>query len=178
MRSLMFLLAAIACFVLCEASAARAQKLPTAAEITEISLSYSGGHFVALSGFTIVLRKDGTAIFSGAKNSSREGDFVGAFDKREFAKLAKFIVAQGFFSLEDSYVKDIADGGATTTRIAYAGGEKMIRNNSWRKSNGGDRLHDIENAIGAIDQKLLIKWKKTKKLFTAVGRVNPKFCGC
>ncbi len=124
MRSFMFLILAIACFVLSENAAARAQKLPTASEITEIFLSYSGGHFAASSGFKIVLRKDGTATYSGAKNSSREGDYAGAFDKSQFTKLAKFIVVRDYFSLDDSYVKDVNDAGLTTTRVVYAGGEK------------------------------------------------------
>ncbi|MEP6902382.1 MAG: DUF6438 domain-containing protein [Actinomycetota bacterium] len=157
----------IALFVSTEAAAAVAQKRsspPEAAEITEISLSYAGSHFAASSGFTLILRKDGTAAFEGAKNSSREGDFVGTFDKKEFAKLAKFIVAQEFFALENDYIENIQDGGMTTTRVCFAGGEKTVRNNSWRKSQSADnRLPDIENAVSAIDSRLLIRWKKLKK---------------
>ncbi|MGI8554789.1 MAG: DUF6438 domain-containing protein [Pyrinomonadaceae bacterium] len=163
MRKFIFLFLAVACFVSVENTAAHAQS-PTAAEITEISLSYSGSHFAAASGFTIVLRKDGTTTYSGAKGSSREGDYVGTFDKREFTKLAKFIVAQDFFSLKDNYLENVQDGGTTRTRVVFAGGEKTIKNNSWRKSNVGDnRLPDSEAAVGAIDQKLLIRWKKVKK---------------
>lgn len=112
MRSFILFLA-IACFVFNENSMAHAQS-PTASEIKEISLSYGGSHFAASSGFKLVLRKDGTATYSGAKNSSREGNFVGTFDKSQFMRLAKFIVAHDYFSLDDSYVKNVADGGTTT----------------------------------------------------------------
>ncbi len=163
MLNFIFLVLTVASFVAAENSMAMAQS-PTASKITEISLSYSGSHFAALSGFTIVLRKNGTADYSGAKKSSREGDYVGTFDKREFIKLAKFIVAHDYFLLDDNYIENVQDGGTTTTRDVYAGGEKTIKNNSWQKSNGGDdRLPDIELAVGAIDQPRLIKWKKLKK---------------
>ena len=85
MRSLIFLFLAITLLIAFQNSTARAQ-VPKVSEITEISLSYSGSHFAASSGFTIVLRKDGTATFSGAKNSSRAGDYVGTFNRGSDSK--------------------------------------------------------------------------------------------
>jgi hypothetical protein len=128
-----------------------------ASDITEITLKNDGG-FGYDRGYEVVLHEDGTAEYSGGQNNyGRKGKYRGQFDKRNFVKLAKLIIHQGFLSLKDRYEAKLLDAATVTTSIAYKGGRKTVRNYG---SGGGKKIADIQIAIEAVANE--VKWAKVE----------------
>lgn len=104
----------------------------------------------------IVLQRDGGTTYYGGKNSARrQGKFHGAISRKDFAKLAKLVVAENFFQLKNRYEGKINDIGTKTITIIYKNGEKSVIN--W----GGSDLKAfvrIEHLISEIAEN--VQWVK------------------
>ncbi len=129
-----------------------------ASDITEITLKNDGG-FGFERGHEIVLRTDGTAEYFGGRHSyGRKGKHHGQFDKRKFAKLAKLIIEQGFFSLKKRYEADRLDDATVTTSVAYGSKRKTVQNYG---HGGGQKLTDIQIAIETAASE--VEWKQVEE---------------
>lgn len=107
----------------------------------------------------ITLRRDGTAAYHGGRNApAQTGDYQGAIDKNSFEALAKLLVKNGFFALQDRYEGSVSDIGTVTITVVYKGGQKSVVN--W----GGSDLREfatVKNAVNTVAAK--IKWRKNGK---------------
>ena len=126
--------------------------------ISEITLDRVGTAWLGggRDGYTVSLRSDGTAKYEGFVNARRNGKYRGKIQGERFAKLAKLINRNEFFSLKGEYFNPtVADGYIITTSIVYDGGRKVVKD---YEEGGGDELSEIERAIqDAAEQ---IAWEK------------------
>ncbi|MBW3623914.1 MAG: hypothetical protein KY468_10955 [Armatimonadetes bacterium] len=72
---------------------------------TEVTLERQPG-FAPGPAYKIVLRRDGTALYTGHSNADRIGQFRGTISRSEFDRLSSLIQAFKFFSLRDRYAAD------------------------------------------------------------------------
>lgn len=83
-------------------------------EITQIELHDEGG-FGVDKGFEILLEKGAVATFRGGQNfHGRKGNYRGAFDEKQFVELARLVIANNFFALENRYEGNTMDVGTRT----------------------------------------------------------------
>jgi hypothetical protein len=121
-------------------------------QISEINFERSGS-FGVPSGYKVVLRKDGTAIYDGESSAKRKGKYYGKVDSKQFEEIAKLIAEQNFFSLEDRINSGWTDAYSITISVLHKGGRKKVENH-----NGGDRLMEIGKAIDSVA--VQITWQK------------------
>jgi hypothetical protein len=127
-------------------------------QITEITLERKecyGGCPV----YKVVLRKDGTAIYTGIKYVPRMGEYRGksyAYDYY-FATLAKFIESQGYFDLKDNYSSSWTDQDTAITSVIDGAKRKTVVNYGHAAP---IKLWGIETAIDGIVEH--IQWEKVK----------------
>lgn len=112
-------------------------------QISEITLERSGSWGVK-SGYRLVLWKDGTAEYVGDIHAKRKGKYHGKVSTEQFGQLTKLIVENGFFSLENKYQAQVADGDTIKTSVVYAGGRKTVEDYG---RGGGERLTKIEQML-------------------------------
>ena len=123
-------------------------------QISEITFERSGSWGVK-SGYKVLLRKDGKAEYVGDVNAKRKGKHQGVISKEQFEQLAKLILANDFFSLEDRYQAQATDTDTIIINVLYSGGRKRVEDFG---RGGGERLTEIERAIdNAAEQ---IAWLK------------------
>ena len=99
-----------------------------AAGITGITLERDC--FGCPDAFVLVLRRDGTATYT-VKGNARQGtqDAVskGSVRAEDFDKLAQLVMAQGFFTLSDSYEDpQVRDGPWATASVTRGGVAKQV----------------------------------------------------
>ena len=103
------------------------------------------------TGSVLVLRRDGTATFTvtgNARQGTEDRTSSGKVAVEDFEKLARLIVAQGFFEMKDLYDDATTrDGPWTTTRVARAGRDKVVFR---REHVGPAALSAVETAIDAL----------------------------
>ena len=58
---------------------------------------------------------------------SLEGVFEGKVSPEQFARLAKLVVASGYFSMKDEYIELVLDAPPTGIVVAHSGGVKEVR---------------------------------------------------
>ena len=119
-------------------------------QITEISLERSGSWGMR-SGYKVVLRKDGTAEYTGDVAAARRGKYHGKISGKQFEQLAKIIVGNDYFSLEDKYRATVTDTDTVITSVAYKGGRKVVEDFG---RGGGERLTTTEQAIDAAAEQI------------------------
>ena len=122
------------CLIVCALLVAGAAHLQTAAQkiqpgdITEIILE-TGDGFCYHCGRVTTLRADGTTVYHGDENSRhRKGDFTGAIEKTEFARLAQTVVEAEFFDFKPRYEGTFNDVASVVITVVYAGGKKTVEN--------------------------------------------------
>ena len=119
-------------------------------QISEVTLGRSGG-MVFRSDYKVVLRKDGTAEYVGDEHARREGKYHGRISKEQFQRLAKVIVENDYFSLDDEYRAQVTDADTVTTSVAYSGGRKRVEDHG---RGGGERLTNIEREIEKVAEQI------------------------
>ena len=124
-----------------------------AADITEISFEQDCSG--CPSSATLVLRRDGLAAFTlqgkarlgGASRQER-----GRIGPQDFAALARFIVVQGYFELQDEYQDtSLQDGNWAVTRVVRGGREKRVFR---REDAGPQTLMAVESAIAEVKARI------------------------
>lgn len=152
------------CLIVCALLVAGAAHLQTAAQkiqpgdITEIILE-TGDGFCYHCGRVTTLRADGTAIYHGDENSRhRKGDFTGAIEKTEFARLAQTVVEAEFFHFKPRYEGTFNDVAAVVITVVYAGGNKTVENFGRSQE---PQFKIVEQAFKAADG--TVKWKKVAR---------------
>lgn len=147
-------------FVLMLASNASFAQTISAGEITHIELRDDGG-FGVDKGFEILLERGGVATFHGGQNFyGRKGNHRGAFDEKQFAKLAQLVITNNFFALKDRYEGNTMDVGTRTITVAYRDTQKSVVN--WGASEQTE-FSAIEKAIKELEAK--IRWRAAIKTF-------------
>ena len=127
-------------------------------DIAEIILK-TGDGFCFDCGRVTTLRADGTAIYHGERKSRyRQGDYTGAIEKTEFARLAKTVVEAGFFDFKPRYEGKFNDVSSVVIIVVYAGGSKTVEN--FGRSDE-PKFKIVEQALKAADG--AIKWQKAVK---------------
>jgi hypothetical protein len=127
-------------------------------QITEISLERKecyGGCPV----YKVVLRKDGTATYTGIKYVPRMGEYRGksyAYDYY-FVTLAKLIRSQGYFDLKDNYSSGWTDQDTAITSVVDRDRRKTVVNYG---NAAPIKLWGIEIAIDGVVER--IQWEKAK----------------
>lgn len=76
----------------------------------------------------LVLRADGTAEYSGMRNTPLTGHFTGSIDTRDFGRLASMLSADGFFDLDASYGHRNIDAAHDVITIVRNGMRTSITN--------------------------------------------------
>lgn len=145
-------------FVLMLAGNAGFAQTISAGEITHIELHDDGG-FGVDKGFEILLERGGVATFHGGQNFyGRKGNYRGAFDEKQFAKLARLVITNNFFALKDRYEGNTMDVGTRTITVAHRGTQKSVVN--WGASEQKE-FAAIEKAIKELEAKIL--WRAAIK---------------
>jgi len=122
-------------------------------EISEITLQRSGSWGLK-SEYRVTFRKDGTAEYQGDVHAKLKGKYRGKISNDQFEQLARLIIANDFFSLEDKYQALLTDIDMVTTSVVYAGGRKAVEDFG---RGGGERLTQIESEIDKTAE--LIAWE-------------------
>lgn len=117
--------------------------------ITEISLERDCAG--CATGSTLVLRRDGTAVYTvtgKARLGTEDQVARGRVAAKDFDRLAQLAVAQGFFALDDHYEDgQNQDGAWITTGITRGGQDKRVFR---RDVAGPAALLAVEKAIEAL----------------------------
>lgn len=117
--------------------------------ITEISLERDCAG--CPTGSTLVLRRDGTALYTvtgKARLGTEDKVARGKVAAEDFDRLAQLAVSQGFFALEDQYEDgQNQDGGWITTGVTRGGQDKRVFR---RDVAGPAALLAVETAIEAL----------------------------
>jgi hypothetical protein len=107
--------------------------------------------FGCATGWTLVLRSDGTAthtVTGNPRHGTVDQVSTGAIGGREFDRLAALLVARGFFTMRDEYADAQTADGAWTSIAALRGGrEKKVFD---RGQAGPAALRAIETEIEAV----------------------------
>jgi hypothetical protein len=149
-------------FVLLLAGNAVFAQTAKASEIRLIILK-DEGNFGVDKGFEISLKRDDAATFHGGRNFyGRKGDYRGALDEKQFAKLANLVVAQNFFALENRYEGSTTDVGTRTITVVYGDEQKSVAN--WGAKDVKE-FSAIEKAIKQLEAK--IHWRSNLKTSTS-----------
>lgn len=122
-----------------------------AKEFSEIFLEQSGS-FGVPSGFKILLRKDGTASYSGDAAAKRKGNYHGQINKQQFDSLVELLKEKDFLSFEEKYDSRMKDAPTFTIRVVYSTGTKTV------VDDGGKQLSKIAQDIGKVADQ--INWLK------------------
>jgi hypothetical protein len=117
---------------------------------------------------TLELRVDGTALYTGKENTDRIGQFTGTLQKREFDKLALWLVTEGVFELNTSYGTPNVDSPAQVIRIVRGGKSKWVVNNSMDRSL---QVLAMERVILAVSE--VIEWQPSKSGIRGVATWRP-----
>jgi len=123
-------------------------------KISEITLERSGS-WGRQSGYKVVMRKDGAAEYTGDIHAKRKGKYTGMISTEQFEQLAKLIIENDYFSLEDKYHALVTDTDTVTTNIVYSGGRKTVEDFG---RGGGVGLTRIEQEIDRVLER--IAWVK------------------
>jgi hypothetical protein len=125
------------------------QAMPSRANaIGEITL-YRATGMMGDVGYTVVLRRDGTAIYE-SENARRAMNHRGWLSPHHFDLLANFLESQGYFNLEDRYSAPVTDADTIVTSAVRNGERKTVRHYA---GVGPRELKLIELMIdGAISQ--------------------------
>lgn len=127
-------------------------------QITEISLERQEC-FGTCPVYKVVLRKDGTATYTGVKFVPRMGEYRGKVYAYEyyFITLAKLIRSQGYFDLKDNYSSGWTDQDTVITSVVERGRRKTVVNYG---NAAPIKLWGIEMAIDGVVER--IQWEKAK----------------
>jgi hypothetical protein len=106
-------------------------------------------------GAVLALRRDGTATYTvtgNARQGTEDRTSSGKVPLEDFEKLARYVVAQGFFDMQDQYDDPkTRDGPWTTISVARAGRDKQV----FRRENAGPAtLAAVETAIDALKARI------------------------
>ena len=107
--------------------------------------------FGCSTGWTLVLRRDGTAtdtITGNPRHGTVDLVKTGSIGAREFDRIAALLVARGFFTMKEEYADpQTADGPWTSVAAVRAGREKKVFD---RGQAGPAALRAIEAEIEAV----------------------------
>lgn len=124
------------------------------ASITGITLER--GCFGCATGSSLVLRRDGSAIYTvtgNARSGTTDAVSKGMVPVKDFDELATLAVAQRFFELSDTYEDpQTRDGPWTTTGVARGELEKRVFR---RDEAGPPALKAFEAAIEALRARIM-----------------------
>lgn len=89
-------------------------------------------------------RPEGSGGYS-SNSYTLKGTFKGSIPAEEFNRIAKLVVDNGFFSLDDKYMEPgLMDAPPIHTKVVHASGQKEILNQAGK---AGAKLNEIEQAI-------------------------------
>jgi len=97
--------------------------------------------------YQVVLRRDGTATYIGKAHVERLGAHQGKLHPSLFIQLARLLLAEDFFELQDRYFKPVTDSPSAIITVVRDGQRKRVSNYA---STGPIRLWGLEMAIDAV----------------------------
>ena len=138
------------------ATSPRSPSPPTARHgITQIVVEHDC--FGCATGWTLVLRSDGTAthtVTGNARHGTVDQASTASIGAREFERLAALLVSRGFFAMKDEYANaQTADGSWTSIAAVRGGREKKVFD---RGQAGPVPLRAIETEIEAVRSRLAV----------------------
>lgn len=101
--------------------------LGTPGAVTEISLERTACYGTCPID-TLILRLDGTAVYTGKQYTQRIGQFTGTLRKSDFDKLVQRLISAGFFELKNEYGRRGPDSSYTVIRATRDGEQKSVVN--------------------------------------------------
>ena len=124
-------------------------------EISEITYERIFGCDGECPMYKVVLRKDGTATYTGTSYAERRGKYESRYNEYYFKQIAELMAKNGYLNLKEQYGPKATDQGYIVTSVAYANQRKEIKNYG---SEGPLELWAIEMALeGAMSQ---IRWEQ------------------
>ena len=142
-------LAMLACWCMPPWAGAQARGAQTPPPVREISLDRDCGG--CDKGLLVVLHRDGRALLtrSGkARLGTAAETAIGTVRSRDFDRIARLAIAQGFFEMQDEYQDpELADGAWTTLRIVRGTQDKRVFR---REDAGPASLKALEAAIDEL----------------------------
>lgn len=97
----------------------------------------------------VLLRADGTALYTGKEHAERTGHFTGSFRKEEFGTLAQWLASQGFFEMKMRYGDPDMHAPSQVIRIVRNGREKFVINNERGRSEALWSMYKVIHGVAA-----------------------------
>jgi hypothetical protein len=113
----------------------------------------------------VLLRADGTALYTGKEQAERTGHFTGSFRKEEFGTLAQWLASQGFFEMKMRYGDPHIEAPSQVIRIVRKGREKFVMNNERGRSETLWIMHRVIQGVAAE-----IRWQPMQSGIRGVTR--------
>ena len=133
------------------------------ADIREIILETGDGFCFDCERSTTLRANDARATFHGGKNSRfRRGDSSGEFAAKDFTRLAREFIKNGFFDLEPLYNGTTSDVATVKITVVHANGSKTVEN---FKRSDEPRFKKIEQAFNQAAGKII--WHSASEKFRA-----------
>ena len=76
--------------------------------------------------YTVTIKADGSARYTGRSNAPREGEFTGTVDRATMQALFDRASSIGFFSYQDKYDSQVTDIPSTIIRLNADGKDKKV----------------------------------------------------
>ena len=153
-------------FLGCSVEPGEALKTQASAGITQITLERTWCYGRCPID-KLVLRADGTAVYTAKQNTERIGQFTGAFWKEEFSKLAEWLARHGFFELKGSYGSPNPDTPTQLIRIVRGGEQKSVVIN---EVGGSESLWSMQRFIQGVAAD--IDWQPVRSGIRGMARPN------
>jgi len=131
--------------------------------ITEIYLARSGHCGGPCPIYSVTLRKDGTAIYTGYENVTRLGTHHGKIHGYYFFRLARLLDSEGFFQMKNAYPdeEDKVRVYSHWTEVSVGATRDGKKKEVWEyQGEGPIELWGIQMAIDAVVNK--IEWEPKK----------------
>ena len=107
--------------------------------------------------YTLILKSDGTADWTGYGNVSRIGHHVGTIDPKAVEDLARMALDAGFFEMKDRYYCMVTDQPTVYVSIVRNGVRKTVLHYAPDR-NPFVRLLVFEETVDAVANRL-VKWR-------------------
>ena len=95
--------------------------------------------------YTVTLRRDGSAHYTGEMFAARSGSFTGTIDLESVDRLATLIIKNRFFEFRSLYSARATDLSSSITRVTLRG--RVVRVRDEGMSSAPPALRAIEEAI-------------------------------
>ena len=117
-------------------------------EISEVGLERIAGYCGDCPVYTVIIKADGSFIYTGGKNSKHPGTNTGHLATKDVAPLFQYLRVMDYFSLDENYSTMATDQETVFTMAAKKAGQRKVVRNCGKS--GPLKLWALENLIDGL----------------------------